>query len=216
MGKAIGMVMHDLRAPVKNIAVITALMREEGLGNEWLEMIDKSAAQASEIFDDFTDFIKETPVKKEPLALKPLIEESLVYVGIKDGFNTIQINIDAEDGVILCGDKSKLRRVIINIVNNAVDALLDCRVANPQIDLSAAVLPSEKEICLTIKDNGPGIPDELQKTLFEAFVTKNKTNGTGLGLAIAKQYVIAHGGDISVANKGGAEFRILLPLTPGC
>lgn len=211
-GKAIGMVMHDLRAPIKNIGVITSLMREEGLDNEWLEMIDKSAAQASEIFDDFIDFIKDTPVKTEPVQLKSLLDESLVYVKMRGGFESIHIDVHSEENIVLHGDKSKLRRVIINIVNNAVDALLDNHVENPSIHLGAKADLSEGRAVISVKDNGPGIPPGLQKSLFEPFVTMNKANGTGLGLAIVKQYVSAHGGEIEVRNEGGAEFRISLPL----
>ena len=65
---------------------------------------------------------------------------------------------------------------------------------------------------ITIRDNGPGIHPEITKTLFEPFVTKQKSNGTGLGLAIVKQYIIAHGGEIKVENDHGAVFTITLPL----
>jgi signal transduction histidine kinase len=65
---------------------------------------------------------------------------------------------------------------------------------------------------LAVCDNGPGIPQDILGTLFDPFVTKNKTNGTGLGLAIVKQYIAAHGGKISVSNNKGAVFTITLPL----
>jgi signal transduction histidine kinase len=65
---------------------------------------------------------------------------------------------------------------------------------------------------LKIRDNGPGIPVEILKTVFEPFVTRKKVNGTGLGLAIVKQYIVAHGGEIKVENDNGAVFTIILPL----
>jgi two-component system NtrC family sensor kinase len=61
VGKAIDMVMHDLRSPIKNISLITGLMREEVQASDWLDLIDGSAEQASEIFEDFLDFIRDTP-----------------------------------------------------------------------------------------------------------------------------------------------------------
>ena len=64
---------------------------------------------------------------------------------------------------------------------------------------------------LIFADNGPGIPAEISKTLFEPFITRQKSNGTGLGLAIVKQYIIAHGGNIKVENNDGALFTIHLP-----
>jgi two-component system NtrC family sensor kinase len=65
---------------------------------------------------------------------------------------------------------------------------------------------------ISVRDNGPGIPPEIMKTLFDPFVTKQKNNGTGLGLAIVKQYITAHGGEINVENRNGAVFTISLPL----
>jgi len=110
---------------------------------------------------------------------------------------------------VVPGDESKLKRSVMNLVNNAIDALLDHKVPDPRIDITAT---SEADtIFITIRDNGPGIPEAISKTLFEPFITKQKANGTGLGLAIVKQYITAHGGTIKVANDKGAVFTISLP-----
>ncbi|RYG10367.1 MAG: hypothetical protein EOO07_22285, partial [Chitinophagaceae bacterium] len=62
--RLLGMVMHDLRSPIKSITMLTELMRKDGIDNQWVSYIDQCAAQASEIFDDFLDFIRNTPVQK--------------------------------------------------------------------------------------------------------------------------------------------------------
>ncbi|MFY7653365.1 MAG: sensor histidine kinase, partial [Chitinophagaceae bacterium] len=80
---------------------------------------------------------------------------------------------------------------------------------SPRIEISSKVL--ESQINISITDNGPGIPDKIKDTLFDAFVTANKSNGTGLGLAIVKQFVKAIGGTITVANNNGAVFKLTLP-----
>jgi two-component system NtrC family sensor kinase len=211
VGKAMGMVMHDLRSPIKNIRLITSLMRDEGLGSDWLDLIDGSAEQASEIFDDFLDFIKDTPVKKQAVLLKPVIDEAIRQAATIEGFERIGITIDADADLTVHGDSSKLKRTIMNIVNNAADALLYHRVDAPAIQIVAKTDAIGRKATITIKDNGPGIPAELLKTLFEPFITKDKSNGTGLGLAIVKQYITAHGGTISARNDGGALFTIILP-----
>jgi nitrogen-specific signal transduction histidine kinase/DNA-binding NarL/FixJ family response regulator len=208
VGKAIGMVMHDLRPPIGNIKILTGIIREEGYNSDWLDMIDRSAGQASEIFEDFLDFIRETPVKKEPVFVKLLLQSTLHELASRDGFEKIKLVIHADDALTLQGDQSKLKRVIINLVNNAVDALLDNQVAGPQIQITAR--KETDSVSIQVRDNGPGIPPSLLKTLFEPFVTKNKSNGTGLGLAIVKHYVTAHGGNISVFNDNGAVFDITL------
>jgi two-component system NtrC family sensor kinase len=210
VGQVIGMVMHDLRTPIKNIKVITGLVREDGNDGDLIDLIDQSAEQASEIFDDFIDFINQTPIKKVPLVLHKVVADAVCVAGNRDGIAFINITENVPENIIVQGDESKLRRAFSNLINNAVDALHDKKVPNASIDITVST--SNKMIFILIKDNGPGIPQEIAKTLFEPFVTRQKSNGTGLGLAIVKQYINSHGGDISVENNGGAIFTISLPM----
>jgi two-component system NtrC family sensor kinase len=186
------------------------MMREEGAENDLIDMIDQSAEQASDIFEDFLDFLKEIPVQKKPVDLNKITLEAIEQAKCHDGRECISIQSYMPDGIVVQGDESKLRRVIGNLVNNAADVLHDRKVEHPFIHISAWV--ENKQLMLAICDNGPGIPQDIMSTLFEPFVTKNKNNGTGLGLAIVKQYVLGHGGKISVTNNKGAVFTIVLPL----
>jgi two-component system, NtrC family, sensor kinase len=175
-------------------------------------MIDECGEQASEIFEDFLDFIKETPVKKLPVSLNKVIDDALKLTESRNTNNTVVINKNIPDNLMTEGDESKLKRIVMNLVNNAIDALLDNKIFRPSIDIIAKTDKTLNQVALTIRDNGLGIHPEIAKTLFEPFVTKQKNNGTGLGLAIVKQYVIAHGGEIKVDNDNGAVFIITLPL----
>src|ERR1700744_5099808 len=206
VGQVIGMVMHDLRAPINNIKFMTEMMRDEGEKNEYIDMIDRSAEQASEIFEDFLDFIKEIPVQKNPVDAGKIISQAVDHAKLRNSSEGIKINSYVPDGLVVQGDESKLRRVISNLVNNATDVLHDTGVTDATINISAWV--EDKNVMISICDNGPGIPKEIMSTLFDPFVTQNKTNGTGLGLAIVKQYVNAHGGKITVSNNQGALFTI--------
>lgn len=211
VGKALGMLMHDLAGPVGNIKTITGLMREEHINSSWLEDIDTCSRQINEIVVDFMDFIRDIPVHKSPARLYDIIDEGITMATAKNNLTGLSIQWKmAEDTIIDC-DAGKLKRVIMNLVNNSVDALKDNEVADPRISIS--VEPENQHVCITCQDNGPGIPQPLLKTLFEPFVTRNKTGGTGLGLAIVKQYITAHGGTVMVDNNHGAIFRIRLPVT---
>jgi signal transduction histidine kinase len=206
------MVVHDLRSPINNISALTEILREEGVEHEYLELIDQSGMQATEIFDDFMDFLKETKVAKKPVCLNTTISNTVKGAESHMKGKTITINKVVPEELILQGDESKLKRCISNLLNNAVDVLVDYNVKDPRIDIVVNANNEDKKIRITIKDNGPGIPQDILKTLFEPFVTKFKHNGTGLGLAIVKQYINAHGGDIKVSNDNGAVFNIELPL----
>jgi len=210
VGQVIGMVMHDLRTPIKNIKFMTDMMREEGERSDLIDMIDQSAEQASSIFEDFLDFIRQIPVQKKPVDVNKIIAEAIDQAKTQDGWADITIHSYIPDNLFVPGDESKLRRALSNLVNNAADVLYNHKVAEPFIHISAWV--EDKNMMLAICDNGPGVPQDILNTLFEPFVTKNKNGGTGLGLAIVKQYVSAHGGKISVSNNNGALFTISLPL----
>lgn len=210
VGKAMSMMMHDLRSPIKNIKVLTDMMRAAHPDNEWLDMIDECGVQASEIFEDFLDFIKETPVKKLPVDLNKTIQAGIKLTEERNSNGKVIIHTNIAANLVVAGDESKLKRTVMNLVNNAIDALLDHKIAEPRIDVSAETDLSGK-ILITIRDNGLGIPPEIMKTLFDPFVTRKKANGTGLGLAIVKQYIRAHDGEIKAGNDNGAVFSISLP-----
>lgn len=116
------------------------------------------------------------------------------------------------EDVRLWGDKSQLRRVFINLLDNAN------RFAENQIYIS---LQAHNEfVLLEVVDDGPGIPVADQERIFERFsrldnARSRHEGGTGLGLAIAKEIVLAHGGEISLLEgKKGAHFEIRLPMNP--
>jgi signal transduction histidine kinase len=210
VGKALTMVMHDLRVPIKTIPQLTEAMREEGVKSDWLNLIDECGAQASEIFDDFLDFIRAAPLKTEKISVTELITDGLKMAAGNTKTSHVNINEDVEPNLYVNGDSSKLKRVIMNLVNNATEALGSLKAEKPAIQVSAH--KTDNNITIRVKDNGPGIPEGIIKNVFDAFVTEGKGNGTGLGLAIVKQFVQAHKGTITVANDNGASFIITLPV----
>ena len=211
IGKALGMLMHDLRTPIKSIPMLTAMIREEGGDSELLGLIDKCGEQASEIFDDFLDFLKDAPLVMLPVSIDQLIADCKLATNGLAVEKNISFNASIETNLTVNGDYTKLKRVIINLINNDLDALDEHKVKNATIDIQAKKV--DDHIIITLKDNGPGIPPKIMENLFEAFVTSGKSNGTGLGLAIVKQFVTAHHGNIQVKNNDGAEFTIKLPST---
>jgi signal transduction histidine kinase len=107
-------------------------------------------------------------------------------------------------------DRALMRRVLANLVTNAVEA---CRPARARVTLG--VSRTRTRALLTVGDDGPGIDAELRERIFDPYFT-TKQEGTGLGLAIVKKIVLQHGGDIEAGARpgGGASFCISLPLPP--
>jgi signal transduction histidine kinase len=210
IGTAMGMLMHDLRTPIKNIPILTELMRGDGVDNPLLEMVEQCGEQAAEIFDDFLDFINESPLKKERVNLGSLIKEGIALANSKRAILPINLKQSLNEDLYVLGDASKLKRVFMNLVNNSVDAIQDLDLKDASISVSTSV--ENENVNIVIKDSGPGIPEQIMQTLFDAFITSQKGGGTGLGLAIVKQFIEAHGGTIRVHNDNGATFSITLPM----
>jgi signal transduction histidine kinase len=209
VGQVIGMVIHDLRSPMNCIKQTTSLMREDDCSGDLIDLIDQSLDSASLIFDDLLDFIKENPIKKVPVNLNQIVDKAIRQAENRMGFKSISIIRDIPQTLIVSGDESKLERVIVNLINNAVDALSG---VSGKKHIRIVAKTNDQAVLMQIADNGPGIPGEINKTLFDPFVTMRKKNGTGLGLAIVARFIAMHDGSISVTNSPGATFNISLPL----
>jgi signal transduction histidine kinase/ketosteroid isomerase-like protein len=167
--------------------------------------------------------------RKEPINLNGLIKEyvNLAYHGMRAGKEPIsvdiELNLDENVGEVplIAEDFS---RVILNICNNAFDAMKDKLTADSQQlsenhdqkyepKLKVRTLQSDNIVTIEIEDNGPGIPDEIkEKILLPFFTTKKGTQGTGLGLSITNDIVKAHGGVIEIEStpETNTAFRIIL------
>ena len=106
-----------------------------------------------------------------------------------------------------------MEQVLINIIQNALDAVIDSKTNNPQIKITINSKVVDGHIAIDIADNGPGISDENLEQIFTTFfTTKEVGKGTGLGLSIANRILESHQGKIEVIKSGiGATFRIILP-----
>ena len=109
---------------------------------------------------------------------------------------------------ILPVDRIKLRQAILNLLRNAQEA-----VPSSGGKITFRVHASAQAVCISVMDNGCGIPPEVQKDIFSPFITF-KSTGSGLGLAVTKEIVEAHGGriDLESSPDQGSVFRIILTV----
>jgi signal transduction histidine kinase/ligand-binding sensor domain-containing protein len=183
-----------------------------------LQKIHEHGSRANSIVTSMLQHSRGGSGKKEPTDLNVLIQEyvNLSFHGMRAGKNPINVEIvldlDPEVKEVSLV-KEDFSRVIINLCNNAFDALKSVKTLHAA-SLRVRTKKQGDTITIEVEDNGPGIPDDIKdKILQPFFTTKKGTEGTGLGLSITHDIVKAHGGELKIESspETGARFIISLP-----
>ena len=146
------------------------------------------------------------------LDLKAVLDDALVLARTDAAANRISIELDVGDGLpSIFGDRIQLQQVILNLVHNAVEAIVETRRSDGHIRISANRSLREPTVEIGVADNGGGVSAGLP--LFEP-LSSSKKDGLGLGLSICASIVQAHGGRIWLQSSdgGSTEFRLSLPV----
>lgn len=215
MGSLLAGVAHELNNPLAIVIAQSSLLVEKATTDDVRrrgERIHAAAERCGRIVKSFLAMARQKPPQREPVDINTVAASAVDMVGY--GLRSSDIELDlqlAPDLPPVTGDKDLLSQVIANLLINAQQALMD-RTAPRRISLHTAA--RDGGIAITVTDNGPGIPDELMRRVFEPyFTTKPAGVGTGIGLSICRNVVEAHGGSVALANQpaGGARFDLFLP-----
>ena len=216
MGEMIGNIAHQWRQPlnvlgIKNMTLYSYYNKGE-ITDEFIENYVNSVTgtiqHMSDTIDDFKNFFKPDKVK-EKFNLYSTIKKSLEV--IEDSFVSHNIKCIIEDGhdIILYGYKNEFSQVILNLLNNAKDALILNHIEHGIITIK--IFKKNKETIIEIHDNGKGVPINIIDKVFEPyFTTKHQVQGSGIGLYMSKMIIEKNmGGILSVRNgMNGAIFSI--------
>jgi signal transduction histidine kinase len=135
-----------------------------------------------------------------------MLDQALSQRGIPESITCIrELNADVE----VSADTERLRRAVINVVNNAVDAMQECDENRNRLIVSTHAVAERLEI--RVCDTGCGIPDEVMDKLFEPLFS-TKSLGVGLGLSIVKGIMEQHGGGIEISSQVGVGTTVTLWL----
>ena len=221
LGATLAGVAHELNNPLAAILGFAQLLLKKDLDAESrlaLETIDHEAARAGRIVRDLLT-----------LARKPDAERR-ARINLNDvvGYIVGTRRYALETHGIACrstldpsippvaGDRAQLEQVVLNLLNNAEQAIRDSGEDAGQVSIRTRL--DGAAVVLEIEDDGPGIPDETRDRIWEPFwTTKALGAGTGLGLTVVRDIVASHGGDIAVARcredgeRAGARFVVRLP-----
>jgi PAS domain S-box-containing protein len=219
MGRLAAGIAHEIRNPLSAITLNLQYLVQKYEAEEPLRESVKDALEGAKrvetVIENTLNLARVTPPVLKQEQLNPLVDQVIGFVRISVQQKEIRIETLFAEGLpAVMVDAKQIQQVILNIVQNAIDAspagaevlISTERVADPR-NVNAAA-----RAAVTVRDHGPGISAEQRKHLFEQFRT-TKAGGTGLGLALSKQIMDRHRGEIHIdpAPGGGTIVRILFP-----
>lgn len=214
VGQLISGVAHELNNPLTAILGYSQLLTSSGQMNaqgvEYSEKLYKQAQRTHRIVQNLLSFARQHKPERIPVSLNKIVEDTLALRDYDLRMNNIRVHLDlAADLPMTAADPHQLQQVFLNMVNNAVDAILE---KAPDGDLWVSTGGREQKLFVEFTDSGPGVKDPTR--VFDPFyTTKPVGKGTGLGLSICYGIITEHGGTIRVKNvpPKGASFLIEIP-----
>jgi len=219
MGEMISMIAHQWRQPLNNLSMIvqsvTLKHQDKKLSDILMQRLShdakKQIEQMSQTIDDFRDFFK--PDKKvERFSVNAAITHVINLLNPILRQNEIILKANLQENIEIVGFSNELGQSLINIVNNAKDALIK-KSTNDKKVINITMEKIDGKVLITIADNGGGIDPDIIDNIFEPyFSTKQEKNGTGLGLYMSKTIIEEHcHGNIKVSSSAeGTAFEIVL------
>ena len=218
MGEMISMIAHQWRQPLSTITLqISNIKIKSMLGhasvektNDALEHISETIIYLSETIDDFQSFFRPNK-EKEEVSICELLNRGINFAEPRIKVANIDLHHHCDKGEKIMTHSNDFTQVIINIINNSIDALLEHKIKKPVIKIAAIVKQEILEI--RIGDNGGGVDKQIMHKVFEPYFSTKGKNGTGLGLYMSKMIIENKlGGNLMVRNNAaGAEFVIEIP-----
>jgi heavy metal sensor kinase len=211
---------HELRTPLSIVRgeaeVALSLKRDESDYRESLAIIEDEARRLSRIVDDMLALARsdagQQQLNAEEFYLNDLVDECARSAQVLAPGRAISLSVEPAPDIGFCGDEGLLRRMIDNLLDNAM------KYTPPGGQVSIMLTGSEANVQIAVSDTGIGIPAECAARVFERFYRVDRArsrsdSGSGLGLSIAKWVAEAHGGSINLDSTPGlgSTFTVSLP-----
>jgi two-component system sensor histidine kinase HydH len=212
VGQVAAGVAHELRNPLTSVKMLVQTGLEGtppvGLPPDDLAIIEHEVRRMEACIQTFLDFARPPHAEPRRTDLLGVVRRAVALVDGRARRQKVRCVVDLPPGPIEREiDANQIQQVLVNLLLNALDALPQGGTVRLEVRAAA-----DAEVEVRVRDDGPGIAPEVQKRLFEPFLSTKET-GLGLGLSICRRLVEAHGGAIHGANspEGGAVFTFTLP-----
>jgi len=218
MGQMSSAIAHELNQPLTASAnYISAakrfLQRPDGAAQaqDAMEQAGKQILRAGTTIRNLRDFIEKREGHRAPENLSKIIEQgiALAFAGMAHVNVKVRLQLEASLPTVFV-DRIQIQQVLVNLVRNAIEAMQGSDIRELTITTGRS---GDQYVSVTVRDSGPGLPEEVRKKLFQPFVT-TKESGMGVGLMICQSIIQFHGGVIEVSPEDapGTTFTFRLPV----
>ena len=210
LGEMASHVAHEVRNSLTPITLYLSLLRrsmlEDAHGLDVLAKAEAGFTALEATVNDLLAFSSHRTPQPSRFDASALVEEVADSLRPQLDAQAVEVELDVPPNTLLWADREMLRRAVLNLMLNALDAMQD----GGELIVTAYDGPEGFE--LEVADSGPGVDEIVESRLFEPFFSTKET-GTGLGLSVVAHAAEAHGGSVVVDNcpQGGAAFTIRLP-----
>jgi len=206
---------HEIRNPITAAKSLVQQMGEDPVSESNLEFASVALDELDRVersISHLLRFARDEDLRCEPMRMSDVVASAIETFRDRLKRSGVVIECQMDTPGQMRGDADKLRRVVINLIGNALDAMGDAGTTAPKIVVMSGDNLAGTEVWLRVSDNGPGIPEATRAKIFDPFYT-TKQQGTGLGLALSKKIVEAHGGsmELMATSRSGSEFVLSFP-----
>lgn len=211
IGRLSSSIVHDLRNPLAAIYGGAEMLMDSELSESQVKRlagnIYRSSRAVSELLQELVDVSRQRMQPAEVCRLREVVGAAVDAHAAAADSQGVEIAVDIAEELELPMERSRMERVFLNLIGNALEAM----PGGGRIGVTGR--REAGRVMVRVEDSGPGIPAEVRGRLFQPFVSSGKKNGLGLGLALSRQTVLDQGGDLLVDAdvKSGACFLVRLP-----
>jgi two-component system NtrC family sensor kinase len=217
LGSLLAGVAHELNNPLSVVVARAVMLEEQGdpAAAAVAVKIRTAAERCARIVRTFVGMARQQRPARGAVAINDVVTAALDITAYSIRTSSIEVALDLSSDIpLILADADQLHQVLLNLLVNAQQALQDQRTLRC-VRVTSRFDAAAQQVCVTVADNGPGVPEHLRTRVFEPYFTTKPTGiGTGVGLAVSVGIVEAHGGTLTLdcPPGGGTVFSIRLPV----